>query len=185
MSETAKSMSDEMDRLARDLRQGAGREMREEAATDEELTELQRRRRHDMAATLRSAMHSGDRVTVAAGSLTLGDPLVAVGDDYLTMIDGSDVIDVALDGAVVTIEPRSSGGSSGRPSARTLRARLAEIEQEGGTVEVLTRGGLRMSGLIGVTATDHVVIDDPSGARTLVPYRDIAVVFSRCPPRRD
>lgn len=185
MSGTAKNMSEEMERLARDLREGAGRELREEAATDEELSELQRRRRQDLAAAVRSAMHRGDRVTVSVGGLTLSHPLAAVGHDYLTMIDGSDVIDVALEAAVVRVESRPAGGSSGRPSSRTLRARLAEIEQDGGAVEAVTRGGQRSSGRIDVTATDHIVIGDGSGTRTLLPYREIVVVFSRCPPRRE
>ncbi len=177
-------MSDELRDLGRELRQGAGRELREEAATDEELSEMQRRRRLDLASVARMAMHRGDRVTVAAGGLTLGDQLLAVGDDYLTMASDPGVVDVALEGAIVTVEPRREGGKSGRPASRTFRARLAELEQDDSVAEVVTHSGMRTRGRIEVAASDHLMIAEES-ALTYVPYGEIAVVFSRNPPRPD
>src|SRR5690606_24929311 len=127
--ENAKTVTDEFDDLARSLRQGAGRELRDEAAVDEQLTRLQRLRRRDLAEAIRAAMHRGDTVTVAAGGLTLSHPLTAVGADYLTMDDGENLIDIALGHALVTTSPSREGGSAGRAASVTLRARLGEHEQ--------------------------------------------------------
>lgn len=176
-------MPDELRDLGRELRQGAGQELRAEAATEEELSEIQRRRRLDLAATMRMAMHSGDRVTAVAGGLTLSHPVVSVGSDYLTMTNGSGVFDVRLDGAVLTVDPRPAGGASGRPASSTFRARLAELEQEDGEVEAITRQGQRVAGRLDVTAVDHIVVADVSGTITYLPYEEVVVVFSRFPPR--
>jgi hypothetical protein len=177
-------MADELDDLARSLRQGAGREMREEAAVDEQLTELQRLRRRDLAEAVRAAMHRGDTVTVETAGLTLGHRLVAVGADYLTMDDGEYLIDVALSGAVVTTTPSRQGGTTGKAASITLRARLGEHEHDGSLVDVVTSTGASFRGRITVVATDHVVVADGSGRDTLVPTSRIAVVFSRRPPPR-
>lgn len=184
MRGNAKTVPDEFGDLGRELRQGAGRELRVEAATDEELSEIQRRRRLDLAAAMRNAMHRGDRVMATVSGLTLSHPLISVGSDYLTMTDGSEVIDVLLDGAVLRVDPRPAGGASGRPASPTFRARLAELEQEAGEVEVVTRGGERVAGRLDVTAADHlVVVADVSGSMTYLPYEEVVVVFSRFPPR--
>lgn len=183
MRGNAKTVPDELRDLGRELRQGAGRELRAEAATDEELTELQRRRRLDLAAAMRNAMHRGDRVTATVGGLTLSHPLISVGSDYLTMTDGSGVFDVRLDAATLTVDPRPAGGASGRPASPTFRARLAELEQEAGEVEVVTAQGERVAGRLDVTAADHIVVADVSGSMTYLPYEEVVVVFSRFPPR--
>lgn len=184
MAESAKTVSDELDDLARALRQGAGREMREEAAIDEQLTELQRRRRHDLSAAMRLAMHRGDTVTVAVAGMTLKHPLVAVGADYLTLDGGDRAIDVALAQAVITLTPSRHGGRSGDADSPTLRARMAELEQAEASVEVVTADGRVGMGRVEVVAPDHVVISHPGGGETYVPLAAVAIVFSRTPPRR-
>lgn len=185
MTESAKSMSDEFRELARSLREGAGREMREEAAADEELSERQRRRRLDMAGAARAALHRGDGITIRVGGLTLTQPVQAVGNDYLTMSDADRDIDVLLAAAVVTVTPVRAGGGSGRPASRTFRARLAELEQDGREVEVVTADGLRVMGRLEVAASDHVAVVDGSGTRTYVPAARVFLVFSRRPLPRD
>lgn len=185
MRENAKSVSDELRDLGRELRQSAGRELQEEAATDEELSEIQRRRRLDLAEAARMAMHRGDRVTATVGDIIVSRPLLAVGSDYMTMSDESGVVDVRLDVAVLTFEVRSEGGTSGRPAARTFRARLAELEQERCAIEVVVRGGGRMTGRIDVAAADHIALIEDSGSLTYLPYGEVVAVFSRCPPRLD
>lgn len=182
MTGSAKSVSEELDDLARQLRQGAGRELREEAAADEELTELLRRRKLTLADATRSAMHRGDRVTIVVAGMSMSHPVMAVGTDYLTLDEGDRVIDVPLAAAVVVVSARSAGGTSGRPAATTFRARLAEHEQEGGSVEVVTTEE-RISGRMDVVATDHLVIQDPSGDRFYVPLGIVMAVFSRFRPR--
>lgn len=175
---------DELDELARMLREGAGRELRAEAAEDEELTEVQRRRHRDLAGVARAAMHHGDRVTAMVAGLHLGHPVVAVGTDYLVMDTGDGLIDVRLEAAVLSVESRAVGGSSAAPEAVTFRARLAEHEQTGAPVEVVTTDGRRIGGRIEVAAIDHLVVTDGTGLTSYVPTARVAVVFSRRPPKR-
>lgn len=176
---------DDFDELARHLRQGdAGREVRAEAEENESLTELQRRRHQDLADVARAAMHRGDKLTLVVGGLTLAHPVAAVGADYLTMETGDGTIDVRLDAAVLTIEPRTSGGKSARPGSTTFRARLAEHEAGGAWLEVVTSDGQRIAGRIVVAATDHIALTDDSGAVSCVPVAATTVIFSRIPPRR-
>lgn len=176
---------DGLEDIARGLREGLGREMREEAAADEELTHLQRLRRLSMAEAVRAAMHRGDRVTARIAGLLLSFPVMAVGDDYATLEDteGRRFIDIRLDAAEITIEPMPSGGVSSRPLAATLKARLAEHEQDRNQIEVYTSGGRSIVGTIEVAALDHIVITDRTGPLTYLPTGLIELVFSPFPPR--
>lgn len=176
-------MGEGLDDLARELRQGAGHDLRAEAAADEELTELQRMRRLDLAEVARTAMHRGDRVTAVVGGLTVSHPVIAVGDDYLTMEDGDRWIDIRLLAAVLSVDLRPSGGRSGRPSAATFRARMAELEQEAGQVEMVTGPGDRWTGEIRVVGTEHLLLASDD-RQTYIPLGSVVVVFSRFPPRR-
>ena len=61
------SIPDPDPHLAAELRQGAGREWAEEAAEDEQLTELLRRRKLELADVVRDLAHRGGRVSVEFG----------------------------------------------------------------------------------------------------------------------
>lgn len=184
MHEAAKTMPDELDDLARSLRQGAGSELRQEAAIEEGLTELQRRRRTTLSEAVRMAMHRGDTVSVKVAGLTLSAPLVAVGSDYLTMDDGERIIDVRLERATIETTPQPTGGHSDRAASVTLRARLAEHEQSQAPVEIITPDGVSTVGTIEVAAADHIVIDSGAPGRTLIATASVVVVISRRRPRR-
>lgn len=183
VADIAKTMDEELSDLARELRQRAGHDLRAEAAADEELTELQRLRRLDLAEVARTAMHRGDRVTAVVGALTVSHPVIAVGDDYLTMEDDDRWIDIRLLTAVLSVDLRPSGGRSGRPSAVTFRARMAELEQEAGKVEVVTRPGDRWAGALRMVGAEHLVLASDD-RQTYIPLESVVVVFSRFPPRR-
>lgn len=173
---------DDLGELARLLREGAGSDLRAEAAEDEELTEVGRRRRRRLADVARQAMHRGDLVTVRAGGLQLNHPVVAVGSDYLTMESDDRMIDVRLESATLEVESRPSGGISARPGSATFRARLAEHEQDGAEVEIVDASGHTVGGRLAVVAADHIVV---AGERSsYVPIAVVAVVFSRRPGRR-
>lgn len=185
MSESAKVMTDdELDELARQLRQGTGRELRAEAAEDEQLTEIQRRRRRDMADVARDAMHRGDRVTVSVGGLHLVHDIAKVGTDYLVMDAGDGLVDIRLDAAVLTVAPRAHGGRSATPAATTFRSRLAEHEYLALPVEVVTVDGTRIDGRITVTATDHIAVSGDGFVISYVPIAAVAAVFSSFAPPR-
>lgn len=171
-------MSEEFDDLAQSLRQGVGRELRDEAAVDEELTELQRRRRLDLADAVRLAMHRGDRIVAAIGELTFSAPVTEVGSDYLTMVDHDRIIDIRLEAASLAITPSTRGGHSSTPASATFRARLAEFEQSGARVEVVTRHATAHVGRIEVVAADHLVVAGDAWSRIYLPLELVAVVIS-------
>ena len=181
MPETAKFV-DEFDDLARELREGAGRDVREEAAEDETLTELQRHRSRDLSDATREAMHRGDRVTIRVAGTTFGDPIESIGADYLTMATPESVVDVHLPRAVLTIERRPHGGRTGKPAAWTFKARLAEHEQTRRPVELILDTGDRVRGVIHVVATDHLVIAAGETGARLVPISLVGAVLSRPGP---
>lgn len=184
MPDNAKTMSDdELNDLARSLREGAGRELREEASEAERLTEHQRRRRAGLGDTARAAMHRGDAVTVTVSGLTLAYPVAGVGSDYLVMEDAGTIVDVRLDRANLALRPRASGGSTGRPAAATFRARLAEHEQDESEVRVVTSDRDETAGTIEVVAVDHIVVTGDEALATVIPVEMVAVVFSRSRPR--
>jgi hypothetical protein len=183
MPDIAKTMVEGFDELARHLRQEAGADLRGEAAEEEQLTELQRRRRQSMTEAIRMAMHRGDHITAHAGGLTLGYPVVTVGEDYLTMRDEERWIDLRVPEATIVIEARPAGGTSGRPAAATFRARMGEHEQEQSRVEIVGREGARWEGRMEIVGPDHLVLS-AHGGQTLLPLRSVVVVFSRFPPRR-
>lgn len=172
----------EFDELARELRDRVGPDIRQEAAEDETLTELQRLRSRDLAEAAREAMHRGDLITIQTAGITLSDPVEYVGGDYLTMEAAESVVDVLLARATLFIEPRQRGGRSGKPAAWTFRARLAQHEQSGNPIELILDTGDRIRGVLDVVAADHLVVTDGESGSRLVPTPLVVAVLSRPRP---
>jgi hypothetical protein len=158
------------------LRQGAGRDWAEEAAEDEQLTELLRRRRADLGTRLREAVHRGERVRAEIGSQTFAGVIAYAGPDFATVARMEDEVDVVLDQAVWTIEPSQSGGIEQHGPSLTFRARLSEIAGAGSEVRIVTKDGKAVVGVIAVVAADHVEVPR-DGHRVLIPTRVIAAVI--------
>lgn len=75
--------------------------------------------------------------------------------------------------AVLEAERRAAVAAARRGS--TIRDRLLELEDEGGSVAVALPDGTRVEGVVVATAADHVEIAGP--ARTvLVPLRRVAAI---------
>lgn len=170
-------MPDDFNQIEQDLR-NIDREFRREAAADEELTELQRRRREGLAGVLQRSMHRGDLVTVEIGGVTIRGQIAEAGSDYVTFSDAGREIDVRTTGAVFTVRPARAGGTSGRPASLTFRARLAEHEQIGLAIEVATSHGNTYTGIPGPISTDHLHLVDDGGTETIVPLDLVVAVFS-------
>lgn len=163
--------------LARELRQGAGAEMRTEA----EITELEtlqgRLRRRALSDVALEALHRGDRLSVHAPDRTLIGEASYVGSDYLTLEAATKTVDLRLDRIAISASRRTSGGLSSSGGSRTFRARLAEYEQTGEPVTVVCSAlGLERRGRLAVVASDHVVVES-EGDETVVPLGLIDLVF--------
>ncbi|MET0696830.1 MAG: hypothetical protein ABWZ58_05325, partial [Acidimicrobiia bacterium] len=70
------------------LRHGAGREWLEDAAEDEQLTELLRRRRLDLSGRVLELVHRGERVRTEMGAHTFSGRVVYAGADFASIDRG-------------------------------------------------------------------------------------------------
>ena len=169
-------MSETPDREVEEhIRQGAGREWLEEAAEDEQLTELLRRRRLDLGDRARELVHRGERARAETGAHTFSGQVVSAGSDFATIDRGDDIVEVVLDAAVWTVEHGESGGHEQSGEPLTLRARLAEIASTSESTRVIVADGRAIVGSIEVVATDHVEMSQ-DGNLVIVPIRQIVAV---------
>lgn len=176
---------DPFDELAGELRQGAGREWREEAEEIEAETHVWRLRRKTLGEVAREALHRGDRLTVVCGERSAAGEVVGAGTDYLTLASDALWVDVRLDEVVIRRESSPSGGVEQTSGSTTWIARLKEFEQTGEDLEVwvpASRQGLH--GRIETVAADHLVVTDRLGGSVYVPLGSAAMVIRQRPPRR-
>jgi len=163
--------------LARELRQGAGREWNEEAAEDERLTALHDRRRFGLADMAKEMANRGERVTVDVSGHSLSGTVVAAGADY-AVIEGSGVSsEVKLDAAFWSVIPAGIDAKPGTVTDESLSARLSDHSEQGNTVRIALPGGELVIGKVKVVATDHVEIADADGRRLFVPMTMILAVM--------
>jgi len=156
--------------LASELRQGAGREWAEEAAEDERLTELHRRRRMTLADLGREFVNKGDRVSVEFGGHSFSGAVSQAGEDYVSIEGPGQAADVRLAEARWSVLP--SDGPSGRShvgGAETFKALLDEHSASQKVVRLALPGGDMVIGAVGVVTDDHIEMTDVDERRLIVP----------------
>jgi hypothetical protein len=159
----------------------AGREMNEEAAEDERLTELLRRRRLELSDLAVEWVHRGQRVRAEAGTQTFAGQVVFAGTDYVTIDRGEDQVAVCLDRATWTLEADQGGGHEQTGPATSLKARLTELAATGEALRLIVAEGRSLVGSVAVVATDQVEFHQDR-LTVLVPTDLIlAVITSRAP----
>jgi hypothetical protein len=158
------------------LRQGAGREWLEEAAEDEKLTELMRKRRLGLGDRARELVHRGQRVRAEIGSQTFSGHIVYAGADFATVDRGEDLVEVVFDAAVWTVEQGSSGGQEQSGEPLSFRARLSEVAASAAQVRVIVADGRVVVGSVGLVAADHVEMTQ-DGNTILIPIRLVVAVI--------
>lgn len=164
--------------LEAQLRQGPGREWLEEAAEDEQLTELLRRRRLDLGERIREMVHRGDRVRAEIGPHTFTGLVGYAGGDFATVDRGEDQVEVVAAAATWTVEPSDAPGHQQSGEPLSFRARLAEIASTGEQVRVILDDGRQIVGSIAVVAVDHVEITQDQVALVIPIRKLIAVIRS-------
>ncbi|MFQ5522230.1 MAG: hypothetical protein ACE5F5_01445 [Acidimicrobiia bacterium] len=160
--------------LAAELRSGPGREWAEDAAEDERLTELLRRRRLHLKDVMRDFAHRGARVSVDAGGHSFSGVLIAAGDDYGTLEGAGQVTEVRYEAgawSVIVIDR----GTPEEPilNAVTFKARLHEHAAARTRIQLGLEGGLILTGVVGVVAADHLEFIDVDERRFYVPLNRI------------
>ena len=158
------------------LRQGAGREWLEEAAEDEQLSELMRRRRLVLGDRARELVNRGQRARAEVGSQTFSGHLAYAGSDFATLDRGEDLVEVVLDAAVWTVEHGESGGQEQSGEPLSFKARLAEMAAAPAPVRVILADGRVIMGSVELTAADHVEMTQ-DGNTILIPIRLIVAVI--------
>gem|GEM_PF-1173218 len=177
MSRARKGRNHVSDReIEEQLRQGAGREWIEEAAEDEQLTELLRRRRLNLSERALELVHRGERVRAETGSQTFTGRVIYAGSDFATVDRGDDHVDVVLDAATWVVEPSTSGGLEQGGEPLSFRGRLAETASGPGAVRMIVADGRALIGSIEVVATDHIEMTQ-DGNKLVVPIRQIVAVI--------
>ncbi|HZD24443.1 MAG TPA: hypothetical protein VE569_13750 [Acidimicrobiia bacterium] len=155
--------------LASELRQSAGREWAEEAAEDERLTELQRRRRLTLSDQAKELVNRGDRVSVEFGGHSFSGAVVSAGEDFATIEGPGQIAEIRLAKArwsVLASDQPAEGGPGGVESFRALLHQHSAAEQ---AVRLALPGGDMVIGTLKIIAEDHIEMDDVDGRRLIVP----------------
>lgn len=163
--------------LASHLRDSAGREWAEEAAEDEQQTEVLRQRQMDMLAVAEDAAHRGDRATAEMGDSTLSGPIVSTGSDYLTIGLAEQEADVLFDAAIWSFVPGDSPGTGSNQSGMSFLGLLKQHAGTGMRVRVELDGGRVVMGVMKLVSSDHVRVEDPDGRLAYVPTSNVRAVI--------
>ena len=162
--------------LASELRQRAGQEWNEEAAEDERLSELHRRRRLRLDDMAKEMVNRGDRVSVEFSGHSFSGAVSGAGSDFATVDGPGQVADIRLDSArwSVLITDTSGGGATAGPES--FRAMLHQHATTGNVVRLSLPGGDMVIGKLSVVAEDHVEVEDVDNRRLIVPMGLILAV---------
>ncbi len=163
--------------LAAELRQGAGREWAEEAAEDERLTELLRRRRLELADVAKDLAHRGEQVSVEFGGHSFSGAVVGAGVDYATIDGPGQTAAVRLDVARWSIIAANRKDESRVDRSETFKALLHEYSAAETTLRLAIPYGEMVFGTIAVVSVDHIEVADVDGRQIYIPSALVLAVI--------
>jgi len=155
--------------LAAELRQGAGREWAEEAAEDERLTELLRRRKLELADVVKDLAHRGGQVSVEFGGHNFSGAVMGAGADYATIDSTDQTADIRFDVARWSILAASRTDEPRVDRSESFKALLHEYSASETAVRLALPGGEMEFGAIAVVSVDHIEVDDVDGRQIYIP----------------
>jgi hypothetical protein len=165
--------------LASELRQGAGQEWNEEAAEDERLTELHRRRRLTLADQAKEWVNRGDRVSAEFGGHSFGGLVTKAGEDYATVEGPDQTADIVLETARWSVIASDGQSETSPGGAESFRAALHEHAASDHVVRLTLPDADMIMGRVAVVASDHIEVIDVDERRFVVPmYLVLGVVRS-------
>lgn len=156
-------------RLAAELRQTAGAEWTAEAAEDERLTELGRRRRLNLADIAKEMANRGERVSVEYGGHSFSGVVVGAGDDFVTIEGSGQIAEVRLERSRWSILKADGPSVRAVTTVASFRAALHEHAAGQTTIRLTLDQGDLVIGKIEVVGADHVEIADVDERRLFVP----------------
>jgi hypothetical protein len=163
--------------LAAELRQGAGREWAEEAAEDEQLTELLRRRKLQLADVVRDLAHRGGRVSVEFGGHSFSGAVMGAGVDYATIDSTDQTADIRFDVARWSILAARRTEESRVDRSESFKALLHEYSAAETDLRLAVPNGEMVFGAIAVVAVDHIEVDDVDGRQIYIPTAMVLAVI--------
>ena len=160
--------------LGAELRQSSGAEWAAEAAEDERLTELHRRRRMTLADIGKELANRSDRVSVEFAGHKFSGVVVGAGEDYLTIAGSGQIAEVRTRfGQWAVLD--SDGPRVERIEApSSFRASLHQHAAAETMLRLTLPGGELLIGKIAVVAEDHIELTDTDGRGVYVPMNLIA-----------
>ncbi len=162
--------------LASELRSTAGQEWNEDAAEDERLTEVHRRRTMTLGDQAKELVNRGDRVSVEFGGHSFSGLVAAAGSDYATVNGPGQVADIRLEEARWSILPSDITTESNVAGAESFKALLHEHSAGAKVVRFALPGGDMVIGKVTVVAEDHVEMADVDNRALIVPLKLIFAV---------
>jgi hypothetical protein len=159
------------------LRQEAGREMMEEAAEEERLTETARQRSLNFAGVAEEAAHAGQRGTAEFDGKVHSGPIVGTGTDYVTLRLADQEADVYLPTAVWSFTDFQGEKPPSVKSGMSMKGRLAEHATSNSRVRVEVAGGNALMGTIKAVTDDHVRMEDADGRDVYVAIDQVRTVI--------
>jgi hypothetical protein len=170
MSRARKDLNTDPDPdLAAELRQGAGREWAEEAAEDERLTELLRRRKLELADVAKDLAHRGGKVSVEFGGHSFSGTVIGAGVDYATIDSPGETAAIRFDVARWSIIPASRADESRMDRSESFKALLHEYAAAETTLRLAIPYGEMVFGTIAVVSVDHIEVADVDGRQIYIP----------------
>lgn len=155
------------------------REYEEEAAEAERDTEQLRRRRRGIVDVCFEWMSRGDLVGIGIGARIFNGRLVAAVNDLVSLETETSRVVINLN-SVRFVRSEQVGafpGTTGERSVSSFRAELGRHEVEARPVRLLGEGdGFDVTGVIEVSAPDHVIVVDGRHAEWLLPLEKVCCV---------
>ncbi len=169
--------------LAAELRSTAGAEWTDDAAEDERLTEVHRRRLLDLPNLFEDLMHRRQRVSVEFGGHSFNGALIAVGSDYALISGPGQVAEVRLSSGRWSVLP-TMGAEAPPPvsAAETFIGVLRTHESSQDLVRLSLPQNDMVIGRVETVGADHVEFAEADERQIYVPLELILGVIRSIDP---
>ena len=155
--------------LAAELRQTAGAEWVAEAAEDERLTEVLRRRKLNLGDIAKEMANRGERISVEFGGHSFTGAIIGAGDDYVTIQGPGQVAEVGLQRARWSILNADGPPVESADTAESFQGALHQHAAGETTIRLTLDRGELVFGKITVVAADHIEVADVDERRLYIP----------------
>lgn len=148
-----------------------------EAAEDERLTELGRRRRLTLQDVAKEMVNLGQRASLEFSGHTFSGAVVWAGEDFATIQGAGQLCDVKLEAATWSVIPVTEPADTWNMGPESFRAVLFEHAESGVVLRLCFPAGELALGSVDVVAGDHVEFKDADGRHLYVAINRILAII--------